>query len=472
LALGQWKSAILTASRWHLKTMGTEYKKTVLIIDDEYKALVPIFKAINRELYEVIYSSEEDVSKYVKDINQVGVVITDLKATRTGAIGLFNKIRNVLPEAAFLITSPMGVILYKNKKFYEYLGQNLLHSINEVLDILLCPRTHHQNERLYSFGSIVGTSEVMQEVYARIEMVAKTNVTVLIQGETGTGKELVAKTIHERSRRSKGPFVAINCGAIPPSLMESELFGHEKGAFSSAYQTKKGLFEIAHGGTIFLDEIAEIDKASQVKLLRVLQEKTAQRVGSTKVYETDTRVIAATSKDLQKEVFRGNFREDLFYRINVFPIHLPPIRERKDDIPMLVEYFIAKYAGEVGKRGIRITREAMNIFSTQEYPGNVRELENLVIRTLVSCRNNIIDVQDVLDSLSSKLHNSFSDSSVTTAFDNVESLENIEKNAIINALNKTKGNKKAAAKMLGITRRLLYLRLKKYDIEVGNFSHV
>jgi len=447
-------------------------KKTVLVIDDEYKALVPIFKAINREVYEVVYSSGGDVSKYIEGNNHVGVIITDLKATRIGAIGLLNKIKNTLPETAFLITSPTGVILYKDKNFYEYLGHSLLHSINEILDVLLCSRNHNQNKRLHSFGAIIGASEVMQEVYARIEIVAKTNITVLVQGETGTGKELVAKTIHVRSQRSKGPFVPINCGAIPPTLIESELFGHEKGAFSSAYQTKKGLFEIAHGGTIFLDEIAEIDKASQVKLLRVLQEKTAQRVGSTKVYETNTRVIAATSKDLQKEVFAGNFREDLFYRINVFPIYLPPLRERKDDIPILVEYFTTKYSREVGKKGIRITREAMDVFCRQEYPGNVRELENLVIRSLISCKNNIIDAPDVLDSLSSTLHKSFYESNVNTSFGNVESLEDIEKNAIINALSKTKGNKKAAARILGITRRLLYLRLKKYDIGVENFSRV
>ncbi len=434
-------------------------KKKVVIIDDDFRNLFPLFKAIDRENYNATYILGNDIN--ISTMDNIGLIILDARATKTGAVGFFWTLRQKLRGVSLLIASPSCTFLYKDGVFYQYIGGNLINNINDVLEVLL--HNNYPSACDKRFGLLVGNSSSMKEVYARVEKIAKTNVTVLIQGETGTGKELVARTIHLLSHRSEGPFVAINCGAIPQGLVESELFGHERGAFTSAFQPKKGSFEVASGGTIFLDEIADIDKVSQVKILRVLQEKCAQRVGCPYTYNTDVRVIAATSKDLEEEITKGTFREDLYFRINVFPIKVPPLRDRKEDIPLLVNHFLIKYAKELSLDIPSISEEAMQALTNYSYPGNVRELENIIIRILVLSRNNIISAGDVQEQFNFN-RQGLSNGKYAMKQQIQGKLEEIEQNAIIDALSKANGNRRLAAEMLGITRRLLYLRLKKYGL--------
>jgi len=322
-----------------------------------------------------------------------------------------------------------------------------------------------QHEWKERFGVIIGRSKGINEIYQLIEQLKGSSATVMIQGESGTGKELVAQTIHQTSSRSERPFVAINCGAIPVNLMESELFGHERGAFTTAIQQRKGKFEVARGGTLFLDEIGELDRDLQVKLLRVLQEKEFQRVGGNRSYETDVRIIAASSQDLRSAVQAGHFRDDLFYRLNVVPIHIPPLRERREDIPLLLEHFLNKISKEMDRPVPLITEGAKSLLLDYSYHGNVRELTNIVERLLVTCPNGKIVRQDLPDEVRGEADQG--QGPVERLKDLPEpgvSLQEIEKELILKTLQMTSWNKAATARMLGITRRLLYLRLSQYGL--------
>jgi two-component system response regulator PilR (NtrC family) len=306
----------------------------------------------------------------------------------------------------------------------------------------------------------------MQEVYDLIEKVASSRANVLVAGESGTGKELVAKAIHYNSERKEKPFIAVNCGAIPENLLESELFGHEKGSFTGATQQKAGLFEVANGGTLFLDEIGELPPSMQVKLLRVLQEREFRRVGGTRNIQVDVRLVAASNKNLEEEVGRGAFREDLFYRLNVIRIMLPPLRERRDDIPLLIEHF---YRNITGREGVDIAESAMCSLLDYHWPGNVRELENVVERCLVLGHSNKISES----SLPPQFH---SDrvavrgqlAAIPDAGLDLDAyLGGIEKDILLKALEKTGGVRKRAAELLGITFRSIRYRLAKFDIDPG-----
>jgi transcriptional regulator with PAS, ATPase and Fis domain len=288
-----------------------------------------------------------------------------------------------------------------------------------------------------------------------VEKVAPTDATVLICGESGTGKELVAQAIHQLSRRNSEPFIAVNCGALPESLLESELFGHEKGAFTGADKMKVGRFELAGGGTIFLDEIGDISPSTQIRLLRVLQNRQIERVGGTTTIQIKARTIAATNRNLEEALKEGHFREDLYYRINVFPVYLPPLRDRKEDIPDLVSHFLKKF----GKEENAIEGPALELLMKYRWPGNVRELENVVERALIMSGKGVIREQD----LPQHLRNVFlagGSSSIEIPNEGI-SLEDVEKNLIKEALNKTGGNKSRAAKLLGITRRKLYSMMER-----------
>jgi two-component system NtrC family response regulator len=320
-------------------------------------------------------------------------------------------------------------------------------------------RNHRQR-----FGIIIGRSKGINAIYRLIEKLKDSCATVLIQGESGTGKELVAQTIHQTGTRKSLPFVALNCGAIPANLIESELFGHEKGAFTTATHRRKGKFEVAHGGTLFLDEIGELDRDLQVKLLRVLQEREFQRVGGNRSYKADVRVIAATSRDLRKAVQAGHFRDDLFYRLNVVPIHVPPLRERREDIALLLAHFFEKVARDMGRSAPLLTAEARNLLLGYPYRGNVRELINIVERLVVMCPNGKITPDDLpeevcVESIEEK-------KASTTLLKELPNggvpLQELEKELILKTLKMTSWNKAAAARMLGMTRRLLYLRLAQY----------
>jgi len=312
--------------------------------------------------------------------------------------------------------------------------------------------------------NIVGNSGKMRDVYSLVNMVAETNSTVLIRGESGIGKELIADAIHYSSKRAKNNFVKVNCSALPDSLIESELFGHEKGAFTGADSRRKGRFELADGGTIFLDEIGDIPLSTQVKILRILQQREFERLGGTETIKVDVRIVAATNRNLEKAIEDGDFREDLFYRINVFPLFIPPLRERRDDIPLLVDHFIEKFNKRNGTGVKRITTSALNMLMVYSWPGNIRELENCIERACILTTDNVIHAYNLPPSLQT------ADSSNTHAKGGMMyTVEQVEKQLIREALTTTKGNVAKAAELLKVTERMLGTRVKKYEIDPWRF---
>lgn len=326
-------------------------------------------------------------------------------------------------------------------------------------------------EREYSYDKIIGKSKKMQEVYALVYQASQSNINVLIQGESGTGKELIARAIHYNSPRKKGQFVAVNCAAIPETLIESELFGHEKGAFTGAASRKIGQFELANGGTILLDEIGEMYPLLQAKLLRVIQEREIQRVGGTTTIPIDVRIISSTNKDLSLAIKQGKFREDLFYRIAAFPINVPPLRERRDDIPMLAEHFLNQAAEKCGKSITLISTEAMEMLINYDWPGNVRELENAIERAVLIEQSGVIQPSSLPPWIVStkKSHTSTVLRSEIADTNEIIPLEELEKQAIINALKITNNNIQQAAKALGINRATVYRKMEKYNIMVDDY---
>ncbi len=340
-------------------------------------------------------------------------------------------------------------------------------------------RLRQENEQLrtqvqekFSFHNIVAKSERMKRIFGVIEKVADYKTTVLVTGESGTGKELVAKALHFNSARRKGPFVALNCGGIPETLLESELFGHVKGAFTDAIRAKKGLFEEANGGTLFLDELGDLPLSLQVKLLRVLQEEEIRPVGDTRNIKIDVRIVAATAKNLAEEVKKGTFRDDLYYRINVLPIVLPPLRERREDIPILAEHFIKKYNSRLGVTVDGISQEALRLFLVYKWPGNVRELENVIERSMVLAETNMIQPADLPSQLRNAEQSSEASAPVPGLDPTVLSIKQnskiLEQALIKRALAKTRGNKTRAAQLLEISLPALLYKMKGYGISNGN----
>lgn len=312
----------------------------------------------------------------------------------------------------------------------------------------------------FRFDKIIGTNHAIRQVFELVAQVSNSNATVLIRGESGTGKEMIAHVIHYNSLRKDGPFIRVNCAALPESLIESELFGHEKGAFTGAIAERKGRFELAHGGTLFLDEIGDLSPLTQVKLLRALQEREIERVGSSKSISVDVRVIAATNRNLEELMAQGKFREDLFYRLNVFPIHVPPLRERKSDITLLVDHFIEKYNERHQKNVKRIASTAINLLMSYHWPGNIRELENTIERAVLLSTEGVIMAHHLPPTLQS------AQSSKTEMFSDLEKrLDQIEKDMILDALKATHGNYSKAAKLLGLTERKMGLRIKKFGLD-------
>ncbi len=320
-------------------------------------------------------------------------------------------------------------------------------------------RLRRELNRKYSFSNIVGKSRKMQEVFHLITQVAKSNANVLLLGESGTGKELVANAIHYNSLRARKPLVKVNCAALPANLVEAELFGYERGAFTGATRSKEGKFELANGGTVFLDEIGSLALDAQGKLLRVLQEKEVERLGSTRTRKVNIRLIAASNKDLAQEVERGNFREDLFYRLNVYPIYLPPLREREADILLLADYFLEKYAKEYGKDIRRISTPAIDALMQYHWPGNVRELENCMERAVLLCEEQVIHTYHLPPTLQTAR-----DTDTVQSQSLKEAVERFEMDLIIDALKNTRGNMRQAAKTLRTTERIFGYKVKKYNI--------
>ncbi len=453
-------------------------KPTVLIIDDEYRSFRSLLRLISPDWFAVTWVADEQQGlKTLKDqAEKVRIIIIDLKSSGMGGGGFLQQARQIAPQTAILITAPLGPFLYQEGIFYDFSGPNLKQDINAILlsiaremGISRDPKKKNPRPRKYRqrFGVIIGRSKGINDVYRLIENLKDSGATVLIQGESGTGKELVAQTIHQTGTRRNHPFVAVNCGAIPENLIESELFGHERGAFTTAMYQRKGKFEIAHGGTLFLDEIGELERELQVKLLRVLQEKEFQRVGGNRSYKTDVRIIAATSRDLKKAVQAGHFRDDLFYRLNVVPIHIPPLRDRREDIPLLLDHFFKKLARDMDRPAPLIAPEARSLLLDYSYQGNVRELTNIVERLVVICSNGKINYQDLPQDVREE---AVKGQEFTTLLKELPNggvpLQELEKELILKTLKMTSWNKAAAARMLGMTRRLLYLRLEQYGFSV------
>jgi len=383
--------------------------ENILIIDDERNYLLILEDLLTDEGYQVFTADTAEQGLHIFQENELDVVITDMKMPGMDGMSLLERVHMADPELPVIMLTAFGsvekAVEAMRKGAYDYIekpfkNDELKLTIRKAIDLYhLIKQNRLMSQALqerYGFSNIVGKSTPMQRVYELIEKVAPTKATVLITGESGTGKELIARAIHFNSSRRAKPFISVNCGALPESLLESELFGHEKGAFSGAVSQRKGRFETAHGGTLFLDEISEMSPPLQVRLLRVLQEMEFERVGSSESIRVDVRVVAASNRNLKEEVAANRFRADLFYRLNVLHIDLPPLRSRTGDIPLLVNHFLAKYSGEKNEqKSLTFEQEAFRKLLEYSWPGNVRELENAVERAVILATGNQIHLQDL-----------------------------------------------------------------------------
>ena len=445
---------------------------TILVIDDELSMLEVLSEMLSREGYTVVTTPSTEEAVGVVQAGQVDLVISDLKMEPIDGIELLRRLKRVDPEVVVIVMTAYasyetaveamreGALEYVMKPFKRDeillkvklgLQQRAILDENRMLKREIAGRYHFEN--------IIGTSKAMEDVYRLIEKVAPTDSTVLLTGESGTGKELVARALHYSSARRERAFCAVNCGALPESLLESELFGHVRGAFTGAHADKEGLFEAATKGTILLDEIGTMSPAMQMKLLRVLQEREVKRVGSTEVKHIDVRVLAATNEVLAERVKQGEFREDLYYRLSVIPIDIPSLRERREDVPLLVRHFVEKRHERFGHR-VTLTDEVMFVLESYDWPGNVRELENVIERAATLCENNHIDLVDLPDRLLEghdlELVGDRTLRSVT---------RDTQRRHIARVLRETEGDKKAAAKLLEISVPSLYRKLDELQLK-------
>jgi len=454
----------------------------ILIVDDEGQNRDYLSEILSEEDYNVSTASNgrDAIARLSQDLFHV--VLTDLKMPEVDGLGVIRHlVENHINCIGILFTGygsvktavdamKLGAFDYITKPFK---ADEIKVVVKKALDHLALQEENtylkQQLKAKYKFENIIGSSEKMQKVFSLIDKVSGTDSTVLVLGESGTGKELVAKALHYNSPRAQNPFVPVNCGAIPEELLESELFGHEKGAFTGAFRTRIGRFELANGGSIFLDEISEMSPNLQVKLLRVIQEREFERVGGVKSIRIDVRIIAATNRDLEEEVAQGRFREDLYYRLNVIPLNLPPLRERRDDIPLLVKHFMGKYGREKNSRITGFSRRAMNLLAHYRWPGNVRELENLVERVLVLCDGTEVDTADLPERIAAGTPRT---SEVVplidlpeTGIDLSTAVSEFEKAIIMQALTRSNWVKNRAAKLLHVNRTTLVEKIKKQNLQ-------
>ncbi len=425
----------------------------VLIVDDEPQMRKALKEVLRRKGYEVATASDGEGALSLLARETFNVVIADVKMPGMDGLTLLRSIRGFSPDTPVLMMTAFGTIEDAIEAMREGARDYILKPfspevIEKAVEKVVTPPL--EGER---FG-IVTKNRKMEEIITMAREVAQTSATVLITGESGTGKELLARFIHESSRRKGRPFVAINCASIPEGLLESELFGYEKGAFTGAVATRVGKFEMANGGTLLLDEIGEMGLSLQAKLLRVIQEREVDRLGGRGTISLDIRFIATTNRDLKKEVEAGRFREDLYYRLNVFPIHLPPLRERPEDIPFLAEHFLKLFSVRNGKNVERFSKEAMDRLLAHPWKGNVRELENIVERAVLVCRGKEIGVKDLF----------YGEEDASCSFKG-GTIREMERELICQTLKETGGNKTIAAKRLGISIRTLRNKLKEYSLK-------
>jgi two-component system response regulator AtoC len=451
--------------------------KRILIVDDEESFRHMLSVILIKEGYEVETSSNGEEGLQKASASPFDQILCDIRMPRMDGLVFLREIKKSGVEATVIMMSAYGTVdtAIEAMKLgaYDYISKPF-----KPDEIILTLRKSEEREQLrrenqllrkevgkeYSFENIVSKNEKMQKIFDVIKKVSQYKSTVLITGESGTGKELVARALHYNSDRSQSPFIAVNCGAIPENLLESELFGHAKGAFTDAIRTKKGLFEEADGGTLFLDEIGELPGQLQVKLLRVLQDGEIRRIGESKPIQIDVRIVAATVRDLSKEVNEGRFREDLFYRLNVLPIHIPPLRERKEDIPLLIQHFIGKYNQAMNKYVADIDHKAMDTLMNYKWYGNVRELENTIERAIVLSEKNNIE----LENLPIEIQNFKEEFQLEVLSEEEYSIKKASKSLEINlikkALRRTKGNHTHAARLLELSHRALLYKIKEYGI--------
>ena len=444
-------------------------KANILILDDEDVQREMLGGYLEKKGYDVQLASSGSMALGIINTSTVDIIITDQKMPEMSGIELAAKVREEHPNISVLIMTAFGsvddAVQAMKKGVEDYLTKPInLEELELNLDRILEKRQlvrenewlKEQVRKAPDVKGIVYISEAMEGVMSRAARAAESHATVLITGESGTGKELVARAIHEISDRKEEPFVTVNCSAVPESLIESELFGHEKGAFTGADRHRTGRFEQADGGTLFLDEIGEIPLHVQVKLLRVLQERSFERVGGNETISVDVRIITATNRNLDDEVEKGTFRQDLFYRLNVVGIELPPLRDRKSDIPVLVEYFIKLYAKNHAKTIYSLTPEALDCLIKYPFPGNVREIGNIIEQAIVLSRGDIITIRDL------PLRICTGEEKLKGNLSLEENVAELERTSLRKALRETGGNKSAAARSLGISERKIRYMLKKY----------
>ena len=449
----------------------------VLVVDDEENIRLVLRTLLVKHGYEVKAASSAEEALETMVEAPPDFVIADVRMPGMSGIELVAKLREMGSEAVAIVMSAYGSVELALEAMkagaYDYVSKPFKKD-----EVLLALRKAEERESLrkenarlrkqvreqQSLGRMLGKSEKMQRVFRTVEKVAGYDTTVLIQGESGTGKELVAQALHELGARKDGPFVPVNCGAIPDSLLESELFGHKKGAFTDAHHDKRGLFEAAHEGTLFLDELGELPLGLQVKLLRVLQEGTVRPLGATKDKPIDVRVVAATVRNIEEEVREGRFREDLFYRLNVLQIDVPALRERKEDIPLLIEHFLETHNGRLGTQIRGLAPGARKLLLAYPWPGNVRELENAVERAVVLAEGDMIRVED----LPERVREPVDPGRLILGSDelSIKKMQRfMEKTLIARALEKTDGNRTAASKLLEISHRALLYKIKDYGLK-------
>jgi DNA-binding NtrC family response regulator len=450
---------------------------SVLVIEDKDSMRDMLSKTLEAEGYEVETATDGESGVERAREKKYDVVLADLKLPRMSGIEVLSSLKEMDQDAAVILMTAYGTIETAVEAMREGAFDFLTKPFDtDHLSVLI--RRAMENRRLVAenvllreelghhlgFAEIIGKCEKMQQISKLIQKVAPSDTTALLLGESGTGKELFARAIHSLSHRNKGPYVAINCAAIPRELLENELFGSERGAYTGSVARKMGKFEIAESGTIFLDEVGDLDIALQAKLLRVLQDRTFERLGGTKTITVDVRVIAASNADLKKAVEKGQFREDLFYRLSVFPITIPPLRERREDIPDLAEYFVNRYCAEMKKAKKRISKEAMALLDKYHWPGNVRELENTVERAIILCEGKKILPEHLAIRIPSPHEIRLREGAGLKEVGQHAQAE-AERALILRVLGQVRGNKRKAAQALKIDYTTLFEKIKKYEIE-------
>jgi len=449
----------------------------ILIVDDELNMRLVLTAMLKKEGYEIASAADGSEALSILKSGPIDAVITDLKMPNVDGMELLNHMNDKHPAIPVIIITAHGTVATAvealKKGALDYITKPFdLDELKNVISKAMKTRTLKENELFLppediERAGIIGTSKSIKDIFEAIKRVAPTTTTILITGETGTGKELVADAIHYNSPRKKNPLIKINCAAIAKTLMESELFGYEKGAYTGAAVTKPGKFELAHKGTLFLDEVSEIPRDMQVKLLRVLQEQEFERVGGLRTIKVDVRIIAATNQNLLQQVQAGNFREDLYYRLNVFPIEVPPLRSRKEDILPLTDYFLEKFNKKLNV-SVNMEQEVKEMFLRHDWPGNIRELENLIERMILLAQNDTVTMREIPEEFKAAV-NKIAAAPLETSkkpFKNYmrDHVENVEKQMIVKMLEEAGGNVTKAAQQLGLSRKGLQLKMIKYNL--------